>query len=57
MSDFGIIEKGEESKVSSPWGNSFCEISEKDIAALRAGKLLYHFDGEYGTFIKLTSEE
>lgn len=57
MSDFRIVEKGEESKVSSPWGNSFCTISEEDIAALREGKVLYHFDGEYGTFIELASEE
>lgn len=52
-SDFRIVEKGLESSVSSPWGNSFVTITEEDIQALREGKVLFHFDGEYGTFIEL----
>lgn len=38
---------------SSPWGNSFCYITEEQIEALRNGQAIYHDDGEYSTFIIL----
>lgn len=44
-------------KHASPWGNSGVTITEEDIAALRAGKLLFYFDGEYGTFVKLQDDK
>lgn len=56
MSDtFSVIENTQEdiSKVCSTWGNSSVTMTLSDIFALFAGKLLYHFDGEYGTFIEL----
>lgn len=59
MSDtFRVIENTQEeiSKVSSPWGNSSVTMELSDIFALLAGKLLYHFDGGYGTFIELNPE-
>lgn len=44
------------SKVCSPWGNSNVTLELSDIFALFAGKLLYHFDGEYGTFLELNPD-
>ena len=40
-------------KVSSPWGNSFVNITLEDVEALKAGKVLCHDDGGYCTFVKL----
>lgn len=55
---FQVIENTQEeiSKVCSPWGNSTVTVELSDIFALFAGKLLYHFDGEYGTFIELNQD-
>ena len=39
---------------TSIFGNSYYEITEEDIEALRQGKVLYDID-EYGTFIRLES--
>lgn len=52
---FAVIENTNEeiNKVCSPWGNSTVTMTLLDIFALLEGKLLYHFDGEYGTFIEL----
>lgn len=52
---FTAIDNTEEAmqKICSPWGNSSVTMELSDILALFNGKLLYHFDGEYGTFIKL----
>lgn len=55
---FMVIENTQEaiSKVCSPWGNSSVTMELSDIFALLQGKLLYHFDGEYGTFIELNPD-
>lgn len=52
---FAVIEDTQEeiSKICSPWGNSSVTMELSDIFALLKGKLLYHFDGEYGTFIRI----
>lgn len=52
---FSVIENTQEdiSKVASPWGNSSVTMTLSDIFALLSGKLLYYFNGEYGTFIEL----
>lgn len=52
---FSVIENTQEAitKVCSPWGNSRVTMTLPDIFALLRGELLYHFDGEYGTFIEL----
>lgn len=52
---FNVIEASETKAYASPLGNSYLIITEEDIQALRNGKVLYHDDGEYGTFIELGS--
>lgn len=37
----------------SPWGNSYCYITEKQLEELKSGKVIYFNDGEYGNFIML----
>lgn len=53
--NFDVVEDTREAiaGTSSPWGNSTVRITMSDIVALFSGKLLYHFDGEYGTFVEL----
>lgn len=53
-----VIENTQEeiSRVCSPWGNNTLTLEMSDIFALLSGKLLYHFDGEYGTFIELNPD-
>lgn len=41
----------------SRWGNSFVSITREQIVGLLEGKAYFHFDGEYGTVIKLGGEE
>lgn len=55
---FEVIKNTQEeiSKVCSCWGNSNVSITLSDILALLKGDLLYHFDGEYGTFVKLETD-
>lgn len=50
-----IIETVEDNDFS-PFGNSYVEITEEDIAALRKGKVLKHCDGEYCHFLVMNTK-
>lgn len=55
---FIICNNIEEAKLNeSSWGNEDFEISEDDIKALKAGKILAGEASEYGVFIKLKRKE
>ena len=41
----------------SPYGNEFVIITQKQISAMKAGRVLYITDGEYGTFLILEGSE
>lgn len=47
-----IVENIEDKHLSS-FGNTFVEITEEDIAALRQGKVLRHDDDEYVHFFAM----
>lgn len=40
----------------SSWGNDFIRIGDEELEALKQGKILFHFDGEYGHYIKYEKE-
>ena len=42
--------------VRSRWGNSYCYITEEQVEKLKQGMVVWHDDGEYGTFIVLKEE-
>lgn len=50
--EFTAIDMSEVCRKSSIYGNYYFLLTEKDIEALRAGKVLSSVD-EYGTFIAL----
>jgi hypothetical protein len=55
-SSFEILEDNEETIQKfhdKGWGANDCYITSKDIEALRQGKCIGHFDGEYTHVLKL----
>ena len=54
---FTVITSDEIDGRCSCWGNDFIKITPSDIDMLKNGKVLYHTDGEYGTFIILGKGE
>lgn len=54
---FDVIEKEETQACFSLWGNSCVLLTKEDLKALSEGKVLHHYDGEYGTFVMLEEEE
>ena len=52
-----MVDANKVDALSSPWGNSYCYITEEQLEELKNGKIIYFNDGEYGNFIELKKGE
>ena len=48
-----MIDANQVGAKSSPWGNTYCYITEEQLDELKNGKVIYVDDGEYCHFIVL----